>query len=181
MSKILSSIFALIAVVLVTLATPLAAKADPPPWAPAHGWRSHHRDWDHDHDGWRWRHRGWNDHDADDAWRYRGRQGWNGYQSNTAPYYGNYNNGYNPYTYNSNTPVPYNGQPSLIYAQQSAQAQYNAAIARGDTNGAKHYANALAKINAQLSALGYSGNAGAYYNGYTGVSPFAGIFQGFFH
>src|SRR6266446_1385666 len=101
MSKILSSIFALIAVALVTLATPLVAKADPPAWAPANGWRSHHHDWDHDHDGWRWqhrdwdhdhdgwrgRHRDWNDHDQDDAWRYRGRrQGWNGYQQNTAPY-----------------------------------------------------------------------------------------------
>jgi hypothetical protein len=26
------------------------AKADPPPWAPAHGWRHHHHDWDDDDD-----------------------------------------------------------------------------------------------------------------------------------
>src|SRR5215467_6817235 len=26
------------------------AKADPPPWAPAHGWRHHHHDWGDDDD-----------------------------------------------------------------------------------------------------------------------------------
>ena len=172
MSKKIASIFALLAVAFVAFASP--AKADPPWWA------HRHHDWDHDHDAWR--HRDW-DHDHD-WWRHRmwERNRWNGY-NRTAPYYGNYqNNGYNPYAYNYSGQVPYYpGEPSLVYAQQSAQAQYNAAIARGDTNGARHYANALAKINAQLAATGYPNNSSLYFNGYTGVSPLSSLFQGFIH
>ena len=42
-----------------------AAFADPPPWAPAHGWRDKH---DRD-DDWRDHHRGHDQHDEDDDWR----------------------------------------------------------------------------------------------------------------
>lgn len=44
----------IVALVAAACLLPAAAQADPPPWAPAHGWREHHegRDWD---DGDRYR------------------------------------------------------------------------------------------------------------------------------
>ena len=46
-----------IAIVAAACLLPATAQADPPPWAPAHGWREHQerRDWDDDERGGDWR------------------------------------------------------------------------------------------------------------------------------
>ena len=44
---------AAIAALLINSAFPLAALADPPPWAPAHGWRHHHKGEHEDDDDYR--------------------------------------------------------------------------------------------------------------------------------
>jgi len=84
--------------------------------------------------------------------------------------------------------VPYyNGGSSLLYSRQSAEIQYQAALARGDRRGAKHLGNALRKLNRQVGAQGYA-NVYAqpyssypysynnnYNNGYYNQSPVGGL------
>src|SRR5690242_5192708 len=63
----LRSCAAVIGLLFTVSSFPLsAAFADPPPWAPAHGWRDKH---DHDDDAWREHHRGHQHDEDDDDWR----------------------------------------------------------------------------------------------------------------
>lgn len=57
---------ALGAVVLLPVLNVTAARADPPDWAPAHGWRRHHADWSGR--GSNWRNRSWRDYNGSDNW-----------------------------------------------------------------------------------------------------------------
>src|SRR3989442_8612028 len=50
------------------------------------------------------------------------------------------------YGYNS-------GYNSLVYARASAHAQYDAAVARGDSKGAKHLGNAIRELDRQIAAI----------------------------
>ena len=63
------------------------------------------------------------------------------------PYYQHYNGFEEPHYGYSST---YN---SLIYARASAQAQYDEAVARGDSEGAKHLGNAIRKLDRQIAAV----------------------------
>ena len=77
----------ILAAALAATVAPSVAMADPPAWAPAHGWRDHHerndrREW-RDHD--RGDRRDWRDHDRGD------RGAWNRYDWNRPdPRYGRY-------------------------------------------------------------------------------------------
>ena len=63
----LRSCAAVIGLLFTVSSVPLsAAFADPPPWAPAHGWRDKH---DHDDDEWRDHHRAHQHDGEDDDWR----------------------------------------------------------------------------------------------------------------
>lgn len=57
---------------------------------------------------------------------------------------------------------------NLVYALNSAQAQYVAALQRGDRRGAKHYLHAVQKLQAQVAGLdsrigAFPGHNPAYY------------------
>jgi surface antigen len=65
----LRSCAAVVGLLFTVTSLPLsAAFADPPPWAPAHGWRDKH---DRDDDEWRDQHRRHHHHDEDDDDDYR--------------------------------------------------------------------------------------------------------------
>ena len=164
MSRFYKPILVAIALVMAVTALPTTAKAD---------WDDHwgrHRGWEH-HE---WREHEWREHHH---CAFPGGGAPYGYNQGYAPQY--YNRGYgygNPgYGYYGNSSQ--NLTSSMIYADQSAQAQYNAAIARGDYNGARHFANAINHLNGQLSARGavgagfgtpYGAPAYPYNNGYNG-------------
>jgi hypothetical protein len=81
---------------------------------------------------------------------------------NHRPYHQPYNGGFvQPYY------QPFYDYNPLVYARASAQAQYDAAVARGDSRGAKHLGNAIRKLDRQLAAR----NAYSYpYNSYNASS-----------
>jgi hypothetical protein len=94
-----------------------------------------------------------------------------GASSYSQPY--SYDSYSQPYSYEPDYGYGYNGysgNSSLLYSRASAQAQYNAAVARGDRNGAQHLANALRKLDKQIGAsnaqAGYGANTynQGYYN-----------------
>jgi len=166
MTKKIGAVAATLAVLFVTLATPLKALANPP-WVrgdvgvrgnvETRQWQNSDRNESNRHFGWFNGRNNQDDfradrrYDTDDfrANRYDDKDNFRAYRYQRVNPYNGYSTGtYTPY-YSSNS--------SLLYAQQSAQVQYQAALARGDRRGAKHLANALRKLNGQVGAQGYFG------------------------
>jgi hypothetical protein len=85
-----------------------------------------------------------------------------------------------PYGYTSAQASLVAQRNNLLYKTQGAQADYYAALQRGDRNGAKHFLNAIRGDQRALSSintqLGISANAGIgstepYYNPYSAPPP----------
>src|SRR5207253_4118655 len=82
-------------------------------------------------------------------------------------YYGN--QGYGNQYY-GNTGASYQIS-SLMQARYYAQLKYNAARARGDSNGAQHFMNEIQHLTGQIAALRAQGGGNVNYN-YVPQSPY---------
>lgn len=70
---------------------------------------------------------------------------------------------------------------NLVFALNSAQAQYYAALQRGDRRGAKHYLHAVQKLEGQVAALdsqvgAFPGYDPAYYYGTSAIPGAYGVY-----
>jgi hypothetical protein len=124
------------------------------------GWYKHDRDRDRDerrfsrdHDDWRF------NRDRDDQRFFRDREG--GYQHSAADYNrggARYLSSYSQSNTSSGVALVGN---QLSTGYNNLEAAYNAAVASGDRNGAKHYLNAIRAQQKQIAAFNTTwGNAG---------------------